>query len=417
MDARKRMAFILTVLLFGMGGHAAFAEAQYTARDKNGQIVKQGTTTENEEFLAIDGLEYEFNGEHRIHQGESWAGYIFGNGTKANIKGNVIGGTGIQLRNQAEITVTGDVTATLKEIDYTDVDYFNEYGEWRMYCGNAIRAFIWDYDQSKNLKIKVKGNVIATGDGIIAEYGNFVIEGDVVSEFENGINVLEGFPVFIDVVGNVEGNVRQSAVSIMPNAEDQVVVRGKIEARGKQSAVDIYDVTFEYDPAETLRNLPQIMVKEITVESGDYFTATVHHLGVEEWLEDSKDLAEATAKATWYIVDINQPTNGKVEVKGTSTKEGLLVAHEGDKLTVTGTPKKGYRLTGIDAGSKALVTENEDGTYTVTVERGCDVTISALFEAAPEMPQTGDQMQIGRTILFMAASIAMLVFLRKPKRE
>ena len=83
-----------------------------------------------------------------------------------------------------------DVTATLKEIDYTDVDYFNECGEWRMYCGNAIRAFIWDYDQSKNLKIKVKGNVIATGDGIIAEYGNFVIEGDVVSEFENGINVL-----------------------------------------------------------------------------------------------------------------------------------------------------------------------------------------------------------------------------------
>lgn len=209
----------------------------------------------------------------------------------------------------------------------------------------------------------------------------------------------------------------RAAVSIMPNAEDQVVVRGKIEARGKQSAVDIYDVTFEYDPAETLRNLPQIMVKEITVESGDYFTATVHHLGVEEWLEDSKDLAEATAKATWYIVDINQPTNGKVEVKGTSTKEGLLVAHEGDKLTVTGTPKKGYRLTGIDAGSKALVTENEDGTYTVTVERGGDVTISALFEAAPEMPQTGDQMQIGRTILFMAASVAMLVFLRKPKRE
>lgn len=65
MDARKRMALILTVLLFEMGGHAAFAEAQYTARDKNGQIVKQGTTTENEEFLAIDGLEYEFNGEHQ----------------------------------------------------------------------------------------------------------------------------------------------------------------------------------------------------------------------------------------------------------------------------------------------------------------------------------------------------------------
>ena len=238
----------------------------------------------------------------------------------------------------------------------------------------------------------------------------------MVSEFENGINVLEGLPVFIDVGGNVEGNVRRSTVSIMPNAKDQVIVRGKIEARGKQSAVDIYDVAFEYDPGETLRNLPQIMVKEITVESGDYFTATVHHLGVEEWLEDSKNLAEAMAKATWYIVDINQPTNGQIEVRGTSTKEGLLVAHEGDRLTVTGTPKKGYRLTGIDAGSKALVTENEDGTYTVTVERGGDVTISASFEAMPEMPQTGDKMPLKETAVVLAGSLSLLVVLWR-KRE
>ena len=76
MDARKRMALILTVLLFGMGGHAAFAEAQYTARDKNGQIVKQGTTTENEEFSDFDGLEYEINGEHHVSDWQNTA-YVF----------------------------------------------------------------------------------------------------------------------------------------------------------------------------------------------------------------------------------------------------------------------------------------------------------------------------------------------------
>lgn len=67
MDARKRMALVLSALLPGKGGSTAFAEVQYTARDKNGQIVKRGgTTTENEEFSAFDGLEYEINGEHQV---------------------------------------------------------------------------------------------------------------------------------------------------------------------------------------------------------------------------------------------------------------------------------------------------------------------------------------------------------------
>ncbi len=42
MDARKRMALVLSALLPGKGGSTAFAEVQYTARDKNGQIVKRG---------------------------------------------------------------------------------------------------------------------------------------------------------------------------------------------------------------------------------------------------------------------------------------------------------------------------------------------------------------------------------------
>ena len=94
----------------------------------------------------------------------------------------------------------------------------------------------------------------------------------------------------------------------------------------------------------------------------------------------------------------------------------MLVAHEGDKLTVTGASKKGYSLTGIDAGSKALVTENEDGTYTVTVERGGDVTISASFEAMPEMPLTGDQIPIKTAIFLAVVSITLLGMLWKTKR-
>lgn len=597
MDIRKRTALVLSALLFGMGGSTAFAEAQYTARDKNGQIVKQGMTMENEEFSAFDGLEYEINGEHRTNKGENSAAYVFGNGAKVHINGNIVNrkdGTsievedqtsaviygnlygdvrnfdstleihgdveveseawlgaifafgevgnkighktqttvlgnikskmtgvlaldgghvkivgnieagadgvdvgdlydsdgvdgaavevqgnvighengiivdqsnpeifegsqnrwndtfcvkvqgnvftdgmdgidtngmvivegdvtgrmgGVSLGNNGDVTVTGDVIATMKEIDDLDEDYYNQYGEWRVYYGDAIQSFLWDrdIDHPKSRKIRVAGNARATGNGIAAEYGDIVVEGNVISEYESCINVLDFLPVSVDVGGNVEGNARKSAVSLAANDENKIIIRGKVNARGKQSAIEIYDEgTTGTTRTNAQKNLPMILVKTLNVESGDYFKALTHDENGEEI--ESKALAEAAAKATWYIVDICQPTNGEIEVDGISAKEGLLVAHEGDKLTVTGAPKKGYCLTGIDAGSKALVTENEDGTYTVTVERGGDVTISASFEAMPEMPLTGDQIPIKTAIFLAVVSITLLGMLWKTKR-
>ena len=164
------------------------------------------------------------------------------------------------------------------------------------------------------------------------ECGKAIVEGNVRSQYGNCVNVLDVLPVPIDIKGNVEGNARQSAISIIPNAEDQVIVRGKIEARGKQSAVDLYGVAFDYAPAETLCNLPQIMVKEITVEGGDYFTATVHHLECRRMAGRYESPCGSGRQKRLGTLSISTSRRtGKVEVKGTSAKEGLIVAHEGDR--------------------------------------------------------------------------------------
>lgn len=256
------------------------------------------------------------------------------------------------------VKVRGNVRGEMNGIDtYGNVSIEgNVIGGW---CAVALNG---------KADVQIVGNVTATGDGILMECRKAIVEGNVRSQYGNCVNVLDVLPVPIDIKGNVEENAWQSAISIIPNAEDQVIVRGKIEARGKQSAVDLYGVAFDYAPAETLCNLPQLWLKKLQLKAEIILLRPFIIWSVEEWLEDTKALAEAAAKATWYIVDINQPTNRQIEVKGTSVKEGLIVAHEGDRLTITGAPKKGCRLTGIDAGSKEFVTENEDGTYTVAVE-------------------------------------------------
>ena len=153
--------------------------------------------------------------------------------------------------------------------------------------------------------VHIVGNVTATGDGILMECRKAIVEGNVRSQYGNCVNVLDVLPVPIDIKGNVEGNAWQSAISIIPNAEDQVIVRGKIEARGKQSAVDLYGVDFDYAPAETLCNLPQLWLKKLQLKAETILLRPFIIWSVEEWLEDTKALAEAAAKATWYIVDIN----------------------------------------------------------------------------------------------------------------
>lgn len=328
------------------------------------------------------------------------------------VYGNIKGGSsGVHLYQGVEADIYGNIEADEISIDYTDLDYYREYGEWRTYYGEGL-AVVSDGSSSSKNEVNVKGNIRATGTGVRVNSGNVFIKGNIESLIgNNALTLLTEELTSVKVEGDIFGNEKDSAVFMWSEPNAKLIVEGNITARDCQSAIEIYGLSGEMD---SLREMPAITVKTLNVESGDYFKALTHDENGEEI--ESKALAEVAAKATWYIVDISQPTNGEIEVDGISTKEGLLVAHEGDKLTVTGAPKKGYRLTGIDAGSKALVTENEDGTYTVTVERGGDVTISASFEAMPEMPLTGDQIPIKTAIFLAVVSITLLGMLWKTKR-
>lgn len=189
MDARKRMALILTVLLFGMGGHAAFAEAQYTARDKNGQIVKQGTTTENEEFSAFDGLEYEINGEHQVSDWQNTA-YVFGNRTKIHINGDVINhkqGTSIEVTDQASAVINGNWCGDVRRFSAA----LKIFGDIEAEPNGEMGAVFATGENGNRIKYRtqttITGNVQSTGIGVSASpVGHINITGNVKAGTNGG---------------------------------------------------------------------------------------------------------------------------------------------------------------------------------------------------------------------------------------
>ncbi len=86
--------------------------------------------------------------------------------------------------------------------------------------------------------------------------------------------------------------------------------------------------------------------------------------------------------ATTYPVTPAEAENGKITV---SPKN----AAEGDKVTITVTPDEGYELDKLTVkdkdGNEIKVTENEDGTFTITMPAS-EIEVEATFKEAEETP-------------------------------
>ena len=97
----------------------------------------------------------------------------------------------------------------------------------------------------------------------------------------------------------------------------------------------------------------------------------------------------------------------------TSGENGIITsslseAIEGQTVTITVTPKKGYQLKSIDG---ATVTKVNDTTYTFTMTNS-DVTLTPVFEETPVAnPKTLDSIYI--SIIICALSTAALLYNNK----
>lgn len=177
-------------------------------------------------------------------------------------------------------------------------------------------------------------------------------------------------------------------------AAGQIVIQGSINAQGGTDAyvVDLY--VNENDIGNTIvPDIPTLTVFEMNTVDGDYVDVNVSEVATREMdgveytrtfvtgLEEQRktELVDAIAATIQYIIKVTQPENGSIEMSGATYDElsEQMVAHEGDDLSLTVHVDRGYYLDTMAAGTKATVVNNGDGTWTVTVERGGGVSISA----------------------------------------
>ena len=176
------------------------------------------------------------------------------------------------------------------------------------------------------------------------------------------------------------------------SADGQIVVQGSINAQGDNAAYTVELFVDEDSEIET-PEVPTLTVYEMNVEDGDYVDVTVQEvversmddeihtkiLTVEPEEQKKTELVDAIAAAIQYIIKITQPDNGNIDMTGAKYDElsEQMVAHEGDNLSLTLKVDDGYYVKDVAAGKKATVSSAGDGAWTVTVQRGGGVTISA----------------------------------------
>ncbi len=196
--------------------------------------------------------------------------------------------------------------------------------------------------------------------------------------------------------------------------EGQLIVGGTVSTtEGNVPVVISYTVTEESKVAEA-PTLPDIKIYEIVPQDGQFFDVNVSLekefnyqiseegetyditdkdqmlLAISE--EDHTAVIEAIAAAIQYIIKIDSAyQDGTIDIADEfyDSENGIYTAHEGEEVSVTLNLGSEYELT---ASGQYTLTDNGDGTWTLTVERGGGVTLSATIrqtsiETLPEDDQ------------------------------
>ena len=308
-------------------------------------------------------------------------------------------GTGVSVSGKSGVSISGDLTARMGIEARNEYDYDRETGETQFIPDESI--------------IHIGGNVIASEDEAISTYGEteIYVGGNVSSEEDSAIEM--GPDAKIRIAGDVTSGKKEEdddgdaaedeekeqdegkeeadtdeseddpegVVEILAAAEGtasgELIIEGTLSANDDSIPLLVEMAQDTSDSSElNLSGIPELKIYEIVPTDGEYFR-------VKE--DQSGEATEALAKYIQYIIKVTDNRNGSIVLDGVTYDEDndLLLAREDDEIGVTVTAKKGYRISGVDAGEVAELTDNGDGTWTVIVKRGGGVTISAIIVRKP----------------------------------
>ena len=320
---------------------------------------------------------------------ENIAVYVNGNNSSVTVDGNVTGDVVGQRGGTAE--VTGDVNGRV-----------NAYGSsvtvgGSVSAGGAMQIAVWaagegssvdiqgdvsgDINVANYARVNVQGDVNGMA-GAYAEDASLTIEGNVTNSDDTGMGI--GVTAQSGGVTKVEGDVTAQngifATAQAGMAASKITVEGTVTSSDNAIMVQVWTPRgATVDPVdEVIESLPQIIVDTLKPE-GDFVMVNMSN----EYSDvDRAAITEGLIQQINYIVNKENIDEATIAVYGTEVVDGYVVAKENSKITLKSTDS-GYVLVNVSAGQYADVTDNGDGSYTITVNRGGDLKLSAQIRAIP----------------------------------
>ena len=279
--------------------------------------------------------------------------------------------------NEGTVNVTGDVSAQNSSAALATGGTVNVGGNVTSASDTDSAAAV---DTSGTMT--VQGNVAGTGEapGVSCTGTSEISVNGNVSGGYCGVETDNGSAVLVQ--GDVSADQTDgSAVCIMLTQNDgsgRVIVLGEASATGEGNAIWIEtgglgeNVTKD----QVIAAIPDIIVGSLSARNQDYLIGN----DFDDNSPDKDALNAAIFEKILYYIDVQNPANGTISVKGADSAYGYMVAGENGELTVSVSAAQGYELASVSAGN-AVVLKNADGTYSIIVPRGGGISISAILQA------------------------------------
>ena len=270
--------------------------------------------------------------------------------------------------NESTVDVGGSTGSNVIARENSEVDIAgNVEGNVSSYSGSTVT---------------VGGNVNSEGSGINALGGDITVNGNVSG---NDVGAVAGYGGSIEIGGDLNSSRDGIVIVLSDPAPESIIVKGTISAEGDAIVLDgaNYNGGTLSNADEVLALVPEIVVQ--TLNPGDDFVS-VNAVGTVS-AADQEAIVETVLSQIYYLVNTDQIDAGSISLIGYEViHDNLQVAQENTILTLKATDD-GYVLANVSAGKYASITENPDGTYTILVNRGGDLRLSASTQARVNPPE------------------------------